>query len=97
MGQTGLDRNGNTPVEKLSLELDVQMGVASANAIRASRLASLQSRPDIRLQPSLHLHYASTSLRFGRRPYKLFPSVFYASASVIFMPPKMTHVRSMSL
>ncbi|GAB3761877.1 hypothetical protein GCM10028796_12730 [Ramlibacter monticola] len=47
------DRDGNTPIGNLSLELDVQMGIPSANAIRASRLARLRHRPDIRLQPSL--------------------------------------------
>ena len=57
------------------------MGVSSANAIRASRLASLQNRPDIRLQPSLQLHHASTSLRSGRRPYKTFPRRFRRCAT----------------
>jgi len=73
MGQTGRTGTRTLRVGNLSLELGVQMGVSSADAIRASRLASLHNRPDIRLQPSLLLHHANSSLRSGRRPYKTFP------------------------
>jgi len=45
-----------------------QMGTPSANAIRASRLASLHDRPDIRLQPCLLLHHAKTSLAIREAP-----------------------------
>lgn len=51
-GPNRSDRDGNTPLGNSSFELGVQMGDPSANAIRASRLASLHNRPDIRLQPA---------------------------------------------
>ena len=53
------DRDGDTPVGKLSSMLDVQMGASSANAIRASGLRRLHHRPDIRLQPCLLLQHAN--------------------------------------
>lgn len=68
------DRDGETPIGKLSYALDVQMGTSSANAIRASRLGCLRHRPDIRLQPCLLLQHTKTTLRSGRLPYKSFPS-----------------------
>lgn len=49
-------------------------GTSSANAIRASRLARLHHRPDIRLQPCLLIIMRIHHLQSGRRPYKRFPN-----------------------
>lgn len=50
------------------------MGISLADAIRASRLARLHHRPDIRLQPSLLLRHTINSLAIREaRPYRSFP------------------------
>jgi hypothetical protein len=62
------NRDGEHPIGNWSIELDLQMGNSSANAIRASGLSRLHNRSDIRLQPCLLIRHTQTPLAIREAP-----------------------------